>query len=114
MKSIGKKMVAFSVAALMQLGMGAAVIEAAAPGNHYPPGFEQYAGRDKGRHDHERVQSERQKRERIENERHEREMKRRPHETRKQWKERQKREKERHERALREIRHSPPFDHHHR
>lgn len=98
MNSAGKKIAAFSLAVLLQLGLGAAVTEAA-PGHASPPWIAQHSEQDKGRHGQDRMQQERR-----ENERHEKEMKRRPNESRKQWKERQKQEKERHERTLRAIR----------
>ncbi|SFL40523.1 hypothetical protein [Pelosinus propionicus] len=101
MKSIVKKIVVFSMVGMMQIGLGASIIEAS-PLYNEPVPMQQQNNWKVG--NGERFEHERQERERAENQRHEREMKRRPHETKKQWHERQKRENERHERELREIR----------
>lgn len=96
MNSILKKVTVFSMIGLMQVGLGVAVIEAS-PAQHDPHRFEQ---RDNDRH---RQEQERNHRIKAENERHEREMKRRPHESKKDWHQRQKQEKERHQKAIRDI-----------
>jgi len=103
MKNIVKKIAIFSMVGMMQIALGASVIEASALNNEPVPMQQQNNWRS-GQHPGDRFEHDRQARERAENERHEREMKRRPHETRKQWHERQKHENERHERALHEIR----------
>jgi membrane protein involved in colicin uptake len=101
MKNIVKKIAIFSMVGMMQIGLGASIIEAS-PLYNEPAPMQQQNNWRVGHGD--RFEHDRQQRERAENERHEREMKRRPHETRKQWHERQKHENERHERELREIR----------
>lgn len=116
MKSITKKIAIYSMIGIMQIGFGASVIEASPLQNDPSPmqqGFFRHGGPGPDHHDrnryerdrHERERYERDRRERIENDRHEREMRRRPHETKKQWHERQKRENERHQRELYKIRH---------
>jgi membrane protein involved in colicin uptake len=110
MRSITKKMMIYSLAGMLQLGFGASIIEASPLHNDdLPPvgqQYDQYDQRGAGPNPHERdrMERERPERERAENERHEHEMKRRPHESRKEWHKRQQKEIERHERALREIR----------
>jgi membrane protein involved in colicin uptake len=106
MKSVVKKIAIYSMIGIMQIGFGASVIEASPLQNDPSPMQQRFDRPDhrQGWHERERFERERHERERIENERHEREMKRRPHETRKQWRERQKHENERHERELYKIR----------
>jgi len=105
MRGIGKKVVVWSLVGMLQIGFGASVIEASPFQNVAPPA-QQYGrhDQDRERHERERLERERHEQERRENERHEREMKRRPHESRKEWHERQHREMERHRRALEDIR----------
>lgn len=103
MKDIVKKVAIFSMVGMMQLGLGASVIEAS-PLYNEPVPMQQQNNWTVDQHHGDRFEQNRHERERAENERHEREMKRRPHETKKQWHERQKHENERHERELREIR----------
>ena len=118
MKSITKKIAIYSMIGIMQIGFGASVIEASPLQNDPSPmqqGFFRHGGPgpdhhdrnryERERHERERYERERERRERIENDRHEREMRRRPHETKKQWRERQKYENERHQRELYKIRH---------
>ncbi len=116
MKCISKKIVIYSMIGIMQIGFGASVIEASPLQSDPSPmqqGFFRPSGPGPDHHDrnryerdrHERERYERDRRERIENDRHEREMRRRPHETKKQWHERQKRENERHQIELYKIRH---------
>ena len=106
MSSVAKKVVAYSMIGILQVGLFSSVASAA-------PGWQQ--GRDSqqmerfhSRHDdkHDRDEEKRrqhEERQREEDERHEREMKRKPHESRKEWRERQEREKERHDQRKREI-----------
>lgn len=107
MLEIGKKAVIWSLVSILQLGFGASVIEASPFKDGAPP-TQQYdrhdQDRERDRHDQERMERERHEQERRENERHEQEMKRRSHESRKEWRERQHREMERHKRALEDIR----------
>lgn len=89
MKKIVKKIAIFSIAGMMQIGLGASVIEASPLNNPVPMQQQD----DQDRHEAER----------IENERHEREMERRPNESEREWNERQSRENERHKRNLMRI-----------
>ncbi len=105
MNNVVKKLAIYSLVGAIQIGFGASVIEASPLHNNVPPMQQQYNQHDnRGHNPHERDRNERERRERAENQRHEQEMKRRPHETTKQWHKRQQQEKQRHERALREIR----------
>jgi ABC-type Zn2+ transport system substrate-binding protein/surface adhesin len=92
-KRIMKKIMIYSMVGIMQLGLGATVIEASPLHNDGP-----YMEQQDNRHDHERHE-----RERIENERHEREMRRHHHESEWEWHERQKREQQRHDNTMNEI-----------
>lgn len=103
MKNIVKKIAIFSMVGMMQIGLGASVIEASPLYNEPAPTQQQGIWKVR-ENPGDRFEQKRHERERAENERHEREMKRRPHETKKQWHERQKHENERHQRELREIR----------
>jgi len=87
MNKIMKKVTVFSMIGLMQVGLGVSVIEA----SPFQPGSQRFE------------QQQRDDRIKAENERHEREMKRRPHESKKDWHQRQKQEKERHQKAIRDI-----------
>ena len=105
MKMEMKKIVVYSMLGLLQVGMFSSVA-AAAPGPLHNDGSQRIAYLDRNDHDRNRDQDRRRnhdERKRQENERHEREMKRRPHESNRDWKERQEREKDRHNQALREI-----------
>lgn len=93
MKSIVKKIVVFSMIGVMQVGIGAATIEAS-PRHHDNPN-ERYERR---HHDNDREQ-----RLREEKARHEREMQRRHYESEREYKERQEREKDHHEEIMRTI-----------
>lgn len=107
MKNIVKKIAIYSMVGIMQIGLGASVIEASPLHNDFPKpaAYEQH----QDRYDHERMEQERHERKRIENERHEREMQRHPGESRKHWRERQKVENERHQHEMERIRHE--FEH---
>lgn len=100
MKSIVKKVIIYSMVGMMQLSLGASVIEASP--RHDDQQYEQrYDDRDHdGDYDRHRDHDERLRRE---NERHEREMHRRDYESRREWRERQERENQRHDDAMNEI-----------
>ncbi|QDR79591.1 hypothetical protein [Sporomusa termitida] len=105
MKMAMKKIIVYSMLGLLQVGMFSSVA-AAAPGSLHNNGSQRIANLDRNDHDHKRNEDRRRnhdERKRQEKERHEREMKRRPHESNREWKERQEREKDRHDKALREI-----------
>ncbi|SFM10995.1 hypothetical protein [Pelosinus propionicus] len=88
MKGFVKKGIIFSLIGVMQLGIGASVIEAS-PKHENRNHKQHWDNRD------HRIQEER--------DRHEREMARRDHEEEWQWKERQKREKDHHEEVMRTL-----------
>ncbi|EIW21717.1 hypothetical protein [Pelosinus fermentans] len=88
MKSFVKKGIIYSLIGIMQLGIGASVIEAS------PKHENRHHKQHWDNRDHE-IQEERA--------RHEREMERRDHEEEWQWKERQEREKEHHEEVMRTL-----------
>lgn len=92
MKSIVKKGIIYSMIGIMQLGIGASVIEA--------------SPRHDNRHHEQRYEDRHDSREhriKEERKRHEREMKRRDHEDERAWRERQDREKAHHEEVMRTI-----------
>ncbi|SEP06180.1 hypothetical protein [Propionispora vibrioides] len=101
MRNMVKKTIIYSLVGIMQLGFGLTVTEASPlhTGNWQPQTIRMDRPHD-GDSDRQR---EHDRREREENERHEREMKRRPHESDREWHERQEREKQRHDQALHEI-----------
>jgi membrane protein involved in colicin uptake len=99
MKSIVKKIAIFSMVGMMQIGLGASVIEASPLHNDGPQRIVQLDDR---HHDNEK-QREHDERQRQENERHEREMRRHDHESEREWHDRQERENQRHRNALDEI-----------
>lgn len=106
MKNIAKKLAILSMVGVMQLGLGASVIEASPQYKEPATMQQQQSDRNDQRQDgpqKDRSEKDRQERERIENKRHEQEMKRRPNESEKEWHERQKPEKERHEMELRKV-----------
>jgi hypothetical protein len=88
MKSFVKKGIIYSLIGIMQLGIGASVIEAS------PKHENRHHKQHWDNRDHE-IQEERA--------RHEREMERRDHEEEWQWKERQEREKDHHEEVMRTL-----------
>jgi hypothetical protein len=88
MKSFVKKGIIYSLIGIMQLGIGASVIEAS-PKHENRHHKQHWDNRD------HKIQEERA--------RHEREMERRDHEEEWQWKERQEREKEHHEEVMRTL-----------
>lgn len=104
MKIVAKKVIIYSMLGLMQVGMFSSVA-AAAPGPVHNDSSQRIAYLDRDdRHDRDDDQRRKHdERKREENERHEREMKRRPHESDREWRERQEHEKDRHDKALREI-----------
>ena len=89
MKNIVKKIAIFLMVGMMQIGLGASVIEASTLNNPLP--MQQQDDQD------------RREAERIENERHEHAMERRANESEQEWHERQSRENQRHERNLARI-----------
>jgi hypothetical protein len=93
MNNIAKKIMIYSMAGIMQVGLGATVIEASPLHNEGVPGIVQLDDR----HDeHDRRQNE-------ENRRHEREMQRHDRESDRDWHERQRHENERHDNTMNEI-----------
>jgi Ni/Co efflux regulator RcnB len=88
MKSVVKKVVIYSMIGIMQLGLGASVIEASPRYND--------------QHQEQRHEDRRQ-RIQVERDRHEREMQRRDYEEEREWRERQDREKAHHEEVMRTI-----------
>lgn len=94
MKSIAKKIVIFSMIGLMQVGLGASVIEASPRHDDKHQRYEQRE-RDRDRDRDHRIREEQR--------RHEREMQRRENEREQDWKERQQREKEHHEEVMRTL-----------
>lgn len=98
MKSMAKRVLIYSMVALMQVGLFATVAEAA-PQPEELQRFEYEHQRDH----HPDWERERNHRIHEENRRHEREMRRRPFESRREWRERQRHEIERHERAIHRI-----------
>ena len=101
MKNLTKKIMIFSMVGMMQVGFGAAVLEASPLHNDDSHRFVQFDDRhDDGDHWRQREHDERLRRE---NERHRHEMERREHESRREWRERQERERQHHEDNLREI-----------
>ena len=101
MNRIMKKSIVYSLVGILQIGFGAALTEASPL--YTGDGQAQTIRMDRPQGGDEDRRREHDRREREENERHEREMKRRPHESDREWHERQERERERHEQALREI-----------
>ena len=99
-----KKVVVYSLAGLLQLGLATGVAAAAERGHddrdHNGPGYRDHQRGEEQRRYEDR---EREQRHRAEMARHEREMQRRQWESERAWHERQERENERHEQALRDI-----------
>lgn len=105
MKNLTKKIMIFSMVGMIQVGFGAAVLEASPLHNNDSHRFVQSDDRH-DKHDREyrqHRQHEHDERLRKENERHHHEMERRHHESRRAWHERQEKEKQQHEDNLREI-----------
>ena len=96
MTRLTKKIMIFSLASIMQIGLGATVIEAAPAFNDGSPSMVQLDHRsDRG--------GDRGDRERQENDRHNREMQRRDGESDRDWHDRQDRENRRHDNTMNEI-----------
>jgi hypothetical protein len=89
MKNITKKLMIYSMVGMMQMGLGAAAIEASPLHTDGSPKIVQLDDR----HD----------RERHENERHQREMRRHDHESDRDWHDRQERENQQHDNTMNEI-----------
>lgn len=100
MNNITKKMMIYSLAGLMQVGLGAAVIEASPLQNEGPQKIVQMDGED--HHDNAR-QRDHDDRQRQENERHDREMQRHDNESDRDWHDRQNNENQRHDNTMHEI-----------
>jgi hypothetical protein len=100
LKNIVQKVVIYSMVGMMQIGIGASVIEASPLSNDGPQRIVQLDNRN---HHNDERQREHDRRLRQENERHEREMRRHHHESEREWHERQERENQRHRNALNEI-----------
>ena len=100
MKNITKKIIIYSLAGIMQLGLGASVIEASPL---HSDDLQRIVQLDDGDHHDNDRQREHDRRQREENERHEREMRRHEHESERDWHERQEREERRHRDANDEI-----------
>ncbi|MBP2651803.1 MAG: hypothetical protein H6Q74_2628 [Firmicutes bacterium] len=99
MKNVAKKMMIYSLAGIMQIGFGTAVLEAA-PYDGGSQQIIQVKDGDQSNNDQRRKHDDKQ---REENERHEREMRRHPGESDQEWHDRQDRENKRHNDALRDI-----------
>jgi len=93
MNNITKKIMIFSLAGIMQLGLGISVMEASP---YYGDDSPRMVRLDDRHDEHDR-------RQREENERHEREMRRHDYESEREWHERQERENQRHENTMNEI-----------
>ena len=93
MKNMIKKTIIVALVGIMQVGIGAATIEASPRHDNAP----RYESQD-DRHDPDREQKIRD-----EKERHGREMERRPGEAEREWRERQDKEKAHHEEEMRAL-----------
>ena len=93
MNSLTKKIMIYSLAAIMQFGIGASVIEASPLHIDGTPGMVQLDNR----------HGDRDERQRQENVRHEREMHRHNNESDRDWNDRQWRENQRHDNTMNEI-----------
>ncbi len=100
MKNLTKKIMIFSMVGMMQVGFGAAVLEASPLHTENSNRVVQLDNRHDNGNWRQREHDERLRRE---NERHKHEMERRKHESRREWRERQERERQHHEDNLREI-----------
>ncbi len=98
MNSMTKKLMIYSLAGIMQVGLGATVVAASPLDSDSPQRIVQLDNRHGN--DKQRQHDERQ---RQENERHQREMRRRDHESDRDWHERQRQENERHDNTMNEI-----------
>lgn len=117
MKNIMKKIMIFSLVGIMQVGLGATVIEASPRDydermehhdnrdHHWQEEHERHEWERHERERHERFERERHHREEVENRRHEEEMHRHWGENYYAWLERQRFENERHDEAMRRIAH---------
>ena len=100
MNNITKRIMIYSLAGIMQLGLGATVIEASPLYNAGPQRIVQLEAGRQPDNDRQRKHDDRQ---REENERHEREMRRHDGESERDWHNRQERENKRHNDAMRDI-----------
>lgn len=99
MKNIARKLIIYSMIGVMQLGFGAAVIEASPAYNKSAQRMVQLDDRDQ----HHDRQQEHDRRYQEENRRHEQEMRRHHNENMRDWYARQARENDRHNNELNEI-----------
>lgn len=93
MNSITKKIMIYSLAGIMQVGLGASVIEASPLHNEGTQSIVQLDNRHNNR----------DQRQRQENRRHQREMQRHHNENDRDWRDRQRRENQRHDNTTNEI-----------
>jgi len=100
MKNIAKKLVIYSMVAIMQFGLGATISEASARHDDNRQPQQRYEDNQRGHRDNGNV---RQDQRRAEATRHEREMQRRDQESERAWHERQRCENERHDQRLNVI-----------
>jgi len=98
-KSIFKKVVAYSLVGVLQCGIATASVEAARNNNQqgHKPKVTQHVQKNQWQN------NERDRRKHEEMLRHEREMQRRPHESEWAWRERQRHENDRHDEIMRDI-----------
>ena len=96
MKNLTKKIMIYSMVGIMQVGLGATVIEAS-PLYNDNDGSQQIVQLDRGYH------HDREERRHQENRRHEREMHRHYRENDRDWNDRQWRENQRHDNTMNEI-----------
>jgi hypothetical protein len=100
MNGIAKKIMIYSLAGIMQIGLGATVVAASSLQNEGPQRIVQLDDRQRDRNDRQREHDDRQSQE---NDRHNREMQRHDNENDRDWHERQDRENERHDNTMHEI-----------
>ncbi len=107
MKSLAKKAVAYSLVAILQLGIGAATLEASPRNDTHQNQNQARDNRDRNEQQryqsNERDRHDREMRQREENERHDREMQRRHNESEREWRDRQRQENDRHDQILKDI-----------
>ena len=96
MKNIAKKIMIYSLAGIMQVGLGATVVAASPLYNDSPQKIVQLDNRNDRQREHDRRQN-------NENARHNREMQRHDNESDRDWNDRQYRENQRHDNAMNDI-----------
>lgn len=95
MENVAKKMMIYSLAGIMQIGSGLAIVEASPLHSAVPQQIVQLDNNDRHQ-EHDRRQQ-------AENQRHEQEMRRRHNESDRDWNDRRETENRRHNDALQEI-----------